>query len=469
MGLYLQNRWKLEGRKLVYYGMRKKPYLLKNEYKLTKLQTLIINQINNREYIDDLKPIRGLINKEIVVTKSDLRTTPGSLNDAKYCKNCIANDFLIPGIEFDDNGLCPMCASKEETKDLKSVVPIINEIPKAKRSRFDVAVFYTGGKDSSFLLYYLAKVKKLRVLALTWDIPYMSITAKQSIENAKKLLDNVEFVSRTIANDDLRIAYQELYRLNENTCACPSLAYVLFYPLLVNEKVPYFILGNEPVQMKNLYYNGMAPLFTFKFLKNKFLQTLINISRIITLRPPYKKGQFHTIMSMKQLAYGDSLVKKMSGYENEMVSNIIASIHKIKHITKPLKKAIRSSSFTGNIPAFVHIDFDEISENKVYDWRDIKDKLVQEIGWVCPDEEDKGLHTSCSIEKCKEYSQFKRFYYMKSKMIPFSSIEISLASRDKNITKEQAINEIKTCLGLSLDEPKECELMKSYLNNKSIG
>ena len=463
MKYILQNRWQLEGNKLIYYGIRKKPFLLKNEIRLNQNQRLVIEKVINGEVIEDIKVAQKLIDQGIIVEEKYLRITPKSLKEATYCVECSANDFIIPGLEFDDKGICPLCASKEETKELKSVVPIIKDIPKSKKSRFDVAVFYTGGKDSSFLLYYLAKVKKLRVLALTWEIPFMSSSARKSLENAKKRLNNVEFIVRTVNHNDLRKAYQRLYELNENTCACPSLAYVLFYPLLVNERVPYFILGNEPVQMKNLYYNNMAPKISYQFANSKFLIGLINFTRIITLRPPFKKGQFHALTTMKQLAYGDHILKKLSGYENKFVSNVIESIQEIDHIMKPLKRAIRNSSMTGNIPAFIHIDFDEISEGNVYDWRKIKDVLVDEIGWVSPDDDNKGLHTSCTIEKCKEYTQFMRFYHMKSKMIPFSSIEISLASRDKNISKEQAIYEINNCLGLSLTEPKECLLMRDYI------
>lgn len=78
----------------------------------------------------------------------------------------------------------------------------------------------------------------------------------------------------------------------------------------------------------------------------------------------------------------------------------------------------------------------------------------------------KGLHTSCKIEKVKEYSQFVRFYYMRSTMIPFSAIELSLASRNKNLSKEQAIKEMKETMGFALDPIEECKIMTDYLNYK---
>ena len=102
--------------------------------------------------------------------------------------------------------------------------------------------------------------------------------------------------------------------MSENTCACPSLAYLLFYPDLVAERGPFFITGNEPVQALGLYYNRMAPKLAYSFSENRLFGSLINIGRILTLRPPLKKGQFQTLTTMKQLAYGDHPLKKLFGF-----------------------------------------------------------------------------------------------------------------------------------------------------------
>ena len=292
-------------------------------------------------------------------------------------------------------------------------------------------------------------------------MPYISECARKSIEGTKRTLDTVEFITRKVSNNDLRKIYAKLYELAGNTCACPSLAYLLFYPELVANKVPYFIAGNEPVQLLGLYYNNMAPKIVYGFAKNKFLNAIINLGRIVTLHPPLKAGQFHTLVTMKQLAYGDNIFKKLFGYRNLLVENVVTAIHTVPEIVKPLKRAIRSSSWSGNIPAFVQIDLNDASGGK-YDWKQIKKTLVQECGWVEPEESVKGLHTSCAIEKCKEYSQFIRFYNMQSSMIAFSALEISLASRDGNVTKEEAMQELKTSLGFSLNEIPECAVMKEY-------
>lgn len=461
---YLQSRWKAENGKLKYYGMRGNGKLNKNELKITKKQTAIINRLPAELCAKEIKVLEKAIAFG-AVSENKPKIIPSSLEEARFCTRCCANDFMIAGLEFDAEGLCPMCATERETKNFRSVVPTVTHIPRSTKSRFDAALFYTGGKDSTFILYYLSKVLKLRVLALTWVIPFASDSALKSIENAKKSFDNVEFLSRTVNGDDMRKIYSKLYAANGNTCACPSLAYVLFYPTLVAEKVPYFIAGNEPAQMAGLYYNGMAPAIAYKFPDSKILNFAVNLGRVITFRPPLKRGQFHTLATMRQLAFGANKFAKLAGYRNELVENVTSAVHEVPEILTAFKKSVKGSSRTGNIPAFVQIDLDEICGGK-YDWRKVKDLLKKECGWIAPNDEGKGLHTSCKIEKCKEYSQFIRFYRMDSAMIPFSAIEISLATRDGNIPREQALYEIQNTLGFGLEEPSECALMKDFLKIK---
>ncbi len=458
----LQSRWKIEKDRAVYYGLRNKDRLFHNEVRLNERQRKILLSLP-RELGKWEKAILGRrLLGVVAVEEKDYRRVPRNLSEARFCVSCAANDFMIPGLEFDAEGRCPVCQCREETKELSSLVPVMNDFPRAKDSRFDVAVFYTGGKDSTFLLHYLSKVKGLRVLALTWEIPFMSKSAALSIAGAKRSFPKVEFLSRRVADEDLRKVYRKLYELAENTCACPSLAYVLFYPELVNLRVPYFVAGNEPAQILGLYFNHMAPKMAYRFALNRGLNFLINLGRVLTLHPPFRPGQFQSLMTMKQLAYGDNPLKNLAGYRNDLVANVVTAIHEVPSLVKPLKRAIRSSSWSGHIPAFVQVDFDAVSGGH-YDWREVMGLLEKEAGYVPPSFSVKGLHTSCKIERCKEYSQFIRFYEMRSRMIPFSALEMAIASSGRNLSREAAIKEIEGELGFSLEEVKECALMKEYL------
>ena len=458
----LQSRWKLDGNYLFYYGLRNKENLFNNKIKINKKELEVIKKLPKELNEEETNKIKRFLDMKIIVDEANIRKIPNSIDEAIFCKECSMNDFIVPGVEFDKNGLCPICQTKDTLAKLKGVNPIQNTFKKSKKSRFDVAVFYTGGKDSTYLLYYLSKVLKLRVLALTWEIPYMSDSARMSIENAKKKLDSVEFITRYVSNDVLKHFYSNLYKLNENTCACPSLAYILFYPELVINKVPYFVVGNEPAQIAGLYYNNLAPLLAYNFADNKPLNFIINLGRILTLHKPFKRGQFQTYITMKQLA---KPIKLKALKKNELLNNICTAIQDTPFLVNPLRKALRNSSWSGNIPRFMQVDFNEISGGE-YNWKKIKDLIATECGWVQPEDIDKGLHTSCKIEKCKEYSQYSRFRNMKSQMIPFSAIEISLASNSKCLSKEEAIKEIKNSLGFSPTEIPECKIMKDYFLNE---
>ena len=48
-------------------------------------------------------------------------------------------------------------------------------------------------------------------------------------------------------------------------------------------------------------------------------------------------------------------------------------------------------------------------------------------------------------------------------MIPFSALEISLASRNRLNSKEEIIYEMENFLGFSLEELPECSIMCDFL------
>ena len=457
---YLQNRWRLEGRKLYYYGLRRPPYLFKNRVKLSAKKASLISSLPLELDAREIRLLGKLAGEQVVEDK-DLRRSPDGFDDAVFCIDCCANDYMIPGIEFDAEGRCPMCASAEKTRDLVAVLPVVESVPVSDVSEYDIALFYTGGKDSTYLLYYLSKKLGLRVLALTWEIPFMSDSARASIEGAKRAFHDVRFISRKLEDADIRKVYKKLLSISGNTCACPSLAYVLFYEELVKLRVPYFAAGNEPAQMLGLFFNHFAPKIAFTFAKNKPLNLLFNVGRVLSFRPPLKPGQRQTLMAMKQLAFGDSPVKRIAGYGDELVRNIVIALREIPDVLEPFGKAVRRSSRTGRIPAFVHFDLNAVCGGS-YDWEKVKETLVEECGWVPPTDGGKALHTSCKIERCKDYTQFVRFRDFKSRMIPFSAIEISLASRNCGRTREQMIYEMKEVLGFTKEPPCECALMEEY-------
>ena len=461
----LQSRWKLEGRTLTYYGLRAAPNTFRRTVRLNNRTAAAVASLDGARALADYRApgLSRLGRLGIVVDVSERRTAPRGLEDARYCKNCAANDYAIPGLELDRDGLCPMCATREKFRDRKNVLPTRARIPPAPGSRYDAAVFYTGGKDSSWLLYHLAREQKLRVLALTWETPFMSAWARESIEHAKIALPEVDFLMERAPEEDLKQIYRKSYGLQKNVCICPSVADVLFFARLVEWGVPYLVLGNEPAQCKNLIYNGMAPAFYFKPWVQKAARLGYNLGRVLTLRRPFRPGGMELYQTVRQLAFGRSPVTKLFRYKNELVENTCASLAQAPEFLAPFQAAVRRAGRTGRLPSLVHIDFDDAGGG-VYRWDEVKELLARETGWVDAPETGKGLHTSCAIERCKEWSQFMRFRELETAMIPFSAIEMAIASAAGSVDREAAIAELKAHSGFTEAMPEEHKLMTNALD-----
>lgn len=458
----LQSRWRLEGRTLTCYGLRSGPNTFRRTIRVSRRTAADLAALDGVRPIGEFRGLSRLVRLGVVVDVSERRQPPKGLDDARYCKNCAANDYVIPGLELDGDGLCPMCATREKYRDRKNVLPTLERIPPTPSVRYDAAVFYTGGKDSSWLLYHLAREQRLRVAAFTWETPFISPWARESIEHARAALPEVDFFVERAPEEELKKIYRKTYELQKNVCICPSVAYVLFFQRMAEWGIPYLVLGNEPAQCKNLIYNGMAPAFYFKPWVQKAARLGYNAGRVLTLRRPFRPGGMELYQTVRQLAFGRSPVTKLFRYKNELVENTCASLAQAPEFLAPFRAAVRRAGKTGRLPSLVHIDFDAAAGG-VYCWDGVKELLTREIGWVDAPEAGKGLHTSCSIERCKEWSQFMRFQAMETAMIPFSAIELSIASAAGSVDRDAAIRELKVHSGFTEDMPEEHKLMTDAL------
>ncbi len=108
----------------------------------------------------------------------------------KRCSKCILPK-TFPGISFDADGVCNYCRNykKIEVKGapaLKEILSKYREI--GKNRKYDCMVCYSGGRDSSYVLYQLVKKHGLRVLAVTLDGGLITEFGYKNMERAKNIL-----------------------------------------------------------------------------------------------------------------------------------------------------------------------------------------------------------------------------------------------------------------------------------------
>ena len=104
------------------------------------------------------------------------------------CTRCILPESF-PGISFDEHGVCNHCNAADAPEDLrqqrqqlKADMEAAFEAIRANPSgEFDALIAYSGGKDSSYILWMMREVYQLRCLAVTIDNGFIS---DRAIENA---------------------------------------------------------------------------------------------------------------------------------------------------------------------------------------------------------------------------------------------------------------------------------------------
>ena len=90
-----------------------------------------------------------------------------------YCKKCVYPSHSV-NISFDEKGVCNICRQIEYKKDninwddkAKDFEKIL-EIYRGKHA-YDCIVPFSGGKDSSYTLYYLMKEYNIKPLVVRFN------------------------------------------------------------------------------------------------------------------------------------------------------------------------------------------------------------------------------------------------------------------------------------------------------------
>lgn len=95
------------------------------------------------------------------------------------CRRCLLPD-TVPGLRFDDTGLCDLCEVTPPVEELARVRASLRaemeRVIEAHRSDrpYECIVAYSGGKDSSYTLKLLVETYGLRCLAITVDNGFLA-------------------------------------------------------------------------------------------------------------------------------------------------------------------------------------------------------------------------------------------------------------------------------------------------------
>ena len=108
----------------------------------------------------------------------------------KRCKLCILPSSF-PNIEINKDGICNICLNYKEEKSYKGKLALdkIIESDKNIEKECNCIIPLSGGKDSSFVLYYAVKILNLKPIAINYDSGFQSEVAKENIKNICEMLN----------------------------------------------------------------------------------------------------------------------------------------------------------------------------------------------------------------------------------------------------------------------------------------
>ncbi|MDD4479758.1 MAG: hypothetical protein PHD64_12000, partial [Mesotoga sp.] len=85
-----------------------------------------------------------------------------------------------------------------------------------------------------------------------------------------------------------------------------------------------------------------------------------------------------------------------------------------------------------------------LQSNTVYgSWKKAVELIKQEMDWHMPPGQKGLLHTSCRIEKVKNYCQFKRFQGAGTTFLPQSIVELGAGVYFGLVSREDALEELQ--------------------------
>jgi len=175
----------------------------------------------------------------------------------KRCKRCVISD-KYPGVSLNNKGICNLCSLyKKEDVDVLGEAALNKVLHKYRnRGKYNCAVAFSGGKDSTYALYLLKKKYNLNVLAITGDDYLASEQAWKNRFNVVKKLS----VDHIIVSYDWNL-YKEVYRAAIVKSGMRPRAINLvhnlmhqkaIYEILQKYNIPLLIMGNSQDEL-NLF------------------------------------------------------------------------------------------------------------------------------------------------------------------------------------------------------------------------
>lgn len=349
----------------------------------------------------------------------------------KTCSKCLLPiDYL--NIEINQEGICQHCTNFKSI-DFRGVEQLLKEIqdPLSRNTstKYDCVVGFSGGRDSTYLLWYVVKVLKLRPLAVFSDDLFIPEIALENIENTCKIL-GVDL--RAIKHDNLKKCIK--HHLNA-WIKRPVPESIMF--INVGERIGY----ERSVELEaikegvKLIWGGRTPIQE----EEKYKSELMKLSQ-----SPGRQGKIDWILGyMKQIILNPSLATNLFCLKIQYQEFMVG---------KWKQKLILKNNLTIIHPFYEYIHWKEA---------EIENLLFNDLQWKVPEGKTNTSRFGCEIDTLRQYLFFKTLGYNDT------AVDLSYLIRDNQITREVADEKLKESVNFSEQDIKNI-LNKAGVNGEKF-
>lgn len=338
----------------------------------------------------------------------------------RRCKKCNLPE-TYPGIELNEENICQKCLQINNLSAYQGVDALherINEILKncnAERA-YDCVVGFSGGRDSTYLLYFAKKVLKLNVLAITLEHDFMPELTKKNIKNIADYLDvKILFIKNEVLNNSSR-KFVKAWAQKPDAGMCLTFCTGCRYGIskTISQtahkmNIPIVFIGQTPYE--NIHYRVNVFCENDKF--STFSKTVGFTKRLLS-NPSY-------------LTSPDSLFYLL------------------------IDAVSYNSSKKGSYPVTIRPFYDYIEWNE-----DEIMSAIKNIGWTNESDKNNSWRSDCVVNTIRQY------YY--KKMLGYNDIDAYYAKliRNGKIGIEDAVKRIET--ESKTDSSVIRSILKEYYN-----
>lgn len=177
-------------------------------------------------------------------------------SERPICKRCVMPESL-PHIFFNDEGICNLCLDfdKEQAEEQKhklletDFLKILNKF--RGKSKYDVMVMCSGGKDSTSALYYMKTRYQMNPLAFTFDNGFET---EEALGNVRRAVDKLGVDFLFFKSSYMKGFFSEILKSNSKAIICHpcSLWYMsLAFDTVKRYEIPLIIAGWTKGQSTN--------------------------------------------------------------------------------------------------------------------------------------------------------------------------------------------------------------------------